>query len=103
MAFGEQLTMLLVLIVLLGTAYFAVTTWSKRNRKQGSEGGRAALDAGGGEDEVDSASDLRRAMKDRDALARQREKRFQLTGKDAEVAAKVLKRMLKQDREQRGG
>ena len=96
MDFGEQLTMLIVVIVLLGAAYFGVTTWSKRSGsgQANASGARGVVD----HDEFDAASDLRQAMESRDVVAKQREKRFQLTGKDAEVAAKVLKRMLKQDR-----
>jgi hypothetical protein len=104
MDFGEQLTMLVVLIVLLGVAYFLVTTWSKRAGSKAGDSAGTPVDLGLDDDKDDSAADLRQAMKDRDAVAKQREKRFQLTGKDAEVAAKVLKRMLKQDREEgRGG
>ena len=97
MDFGEQLTMLIVMIVLLGAAYFGVTTWSKRagDRQANSPAAGGGVD----DDEFDVAGDLREALKDRDAVAKQREQRFKLTGKDAEVAAKVLKRMLKQDRD----
>ena len=97
MDFGEQLTMLIVLIVSLGAAYFGVTTWSKRAASR--QANSPVVGGGVGDDEFDAAGDLREAMKDRDAVAKQREKRFQLTGKDAEVAAKVLKRMLKEDRD----
>ena len=99
MGFGEQLTMLIVLIVLLGVAYFMITTWSKRSQITAErESARRAQASDEGE-EFDKAGDLREALRDRDVVAKQRERRFQLTGKDAEVAAKVLKRMLKQDRD----
>jgi hypothetical protein len=97
MGFGEQLTMLIVLIVVLGVAYFAITTWSKRAEAKQASAPKAGT--GLGDDEFDAAGDLREALKDRDAVAKRREQRFQLTGKDAEVAAKVLKRMLRQDRD----
>ena len=97
---GSQITMILVLIVVLGAAYFAITIYSKRAAAQQGEAGAGPGGALGEEIEENVETiELRAAIKDRDRAAAQREKRFNLTGKDAEMAAKVLKRMLKQGRE----
>ena len=99
MGFGEQLTYLLVLIVVLGAAYFLVTMWSKKSAGAANPAGPGSAGGAGDVDEFDVAADLREAVDARDDVAKQREQRFNLTGRDAEVAAKVLKRMLKQGRE----
>ena len=97
---GEQITLILVLIVVLGAAYFAITIYSKRAATQQGEGSAGPGGVLGEDIEEDAGTiELRSAIKDRDHAAAQREKRFNLQGKDAEMAAKVLKRMLKHGRE----
>ncbi len=96
---GDQLTVLGLLIVVLGVAYFGLTAWTKRSGKAAAKEAAGPPGGPGVADDVDMAADLRDAVDSRDQAAKQREKRFNLTGKDAETAAKVLKRMLRQDRE----
>ncbi len=97
---GEQLVMMLMVILVLGLAYFGVTFWSTR-RSASTDGPGAGGGPGGSElpahlshlldetEPVESASDARQ----------KRTQRLDLTGARAEMAAKVLKRMLKDDRQ----
>ncbi|MDA0746745.1 MAG: hypothetical protein O2954_09500 [bacterium] len=97
MEFGEQLTMLIVLIVVLGLAYMGVTFWSKKNKAAQIAGGAASpKDGSAGQKDflLEEIEEERPKPKSQKGDLQQR---FQLQGRDAEVAAKVLKRMLKKD------
>ena len=100
MDYGGEATQLFFVVILLVVAYFGVMIWTRRvNKRQPGEGvGGSGRIAGGGAvsaadtDYVDETGTP--AGKE---VANRRKGRFQLQGKDAEVAAKVLKRMLSQD------
>lgn len=101
---GEA-TQLFVVIVVLVVAYFGVMVWTrqKKNRSQGEGGGDVGVGVSGGlvggiaasagdMDDIDGEGiPAKKTGPDR------HKGRFQLEGKDAETAAKVLKRMLQQD------
>ena len=106
MDFGEQITQLLLVILALLVAFFGVTFWTKRKSGQlggepssaeappvpGGAGGTAGVEALGALDEATES-------KGGGGSGSEAAKRFQnLTGKDAEAAARILKRMLKQDK-----
>ena len=95
MSFVEQLSQLIVVVAVLILAYFGVMIWTRKSAKGGGGGlfgsGPSApvkpLDLG---DDTDFATEVPKKGHNRN------KGRFHLQGKDAEVAAKVLKRMLKQ-------
>jgi hypothetical protein len=101
MDFADEATMLVGLILVLGLAYMGVTFWSKKSGAPkaggGMGGGGEGNSAGGGPnampgmDELDDNPANSRPVDKATALR----ERFKLQGRDAEVAAKVLKRMLK--------
>ncbi len=103
---GEAVQMIVIIVVLV-IAYVGITAWTKRPGRGG--GGDAAgggvTGAGGGplSDGVDDpagAASLGDTIQSRGGSGSRRdEKRFQLQGHDAEMAARVLKRMLKQDKD----
>ena len=108
MGFEEQLTTLLILILVLGLAYAGVNYWSRKGADL--KGGLLGKLVGGGgaasSDELAPGAGLdgdmgdegpRPSMSATGERVRQLNKRYELSGKDAEMAAKVLKRMLKQD------
>lgn len=95
MEMSEQLTMLIVLILVLGLAYMGVNFWSKRNRAAGG-GGPARQNTDPADLLLEEVGEERPRAKSRE---RDIQQRFQLQGRDAEMAAKVLKRMLKQDQQ----
>lgn len=96
MSSGDQLTQVVVIVVILVAAYFGVMMWTKRVGKGGSAGGGGATAVG--EDGGSSVS-----YDDQVPMGPDRKKdRFNLQGRDAEVAAKVLKRMLKQGQSEQG-
>ena len=107
MDFTEEVTMLVGLILVLGLAYMGVTFWSKRPVAPGAAGGdgtAAGGAAGKGQNAVaDMALEELEEKQPPAHVDRQTDlkERFQLSGKDAEVAAKVLKRMLKQGKDNR--
>jgi hypothetical protein len=95
----DQAIQLFVVLVLLIIAYAGVMVWTRRaknSNEQGGGGGRGAFggasDAGG----ADLGADGVPASPKKTGKGRNKG-RFELKGRDAEVAAKVLKRMLKQD------
>jgi hypothetical protein len=101
-----QAIQLFVVLVLLIGAYFGVMVWTRRvnNRPPGEGGGGGGIFGGGGgagsaggglssSDDVEGMGIPAKSGADRN------KGRFQLKGRDAEIAAKVLKRMLKQDPE----
>lgn len=108
MSFMDQLTQLIVVVVMLVVAYFGVMVWTRRANKEGGGGtggggglfgmgGGAGVESGGAHDldDVSAGPDIPKSA--------DRKGRFNLTGRDAEVAAKVLKRMLQQDKDEREG
>ena len=110
MGFGEEITQLLLIIGALMLALGGVSMWSKRSGKGGEAGGGgggagSAGAAGGmgigdlGDATGGGGSGLGEAVESRGGGSSDSRHgdRFKFTGKDAEVAAKVLKRMLKQD------
>jgi hypothetical protein len=105
MNFTEELTMLVGLILVLGLAYMGVTFWSKRPVAPGAAGGGGAggADGTGSNAVADMALDELEENEPKRPVDRQTnlKERFKLSGKDAEVAAKVLKRMLKQGKDSR--
>ena len=115
MDYAAEATQLFVIVVVLVVAYFGVMFWTKRvnNRPQGEAGGGGGGGLGGffsGGASVGGSSGMA-GVSDEDIGTTSGKKkgadrnkgRFQLQGRDAEVAAKVLKRMLKQDPGFRGG
>lgn len=110
MDFSDELVMLILVILVLGLAYMGLSYWSNRAPTggagsgggtgvgKGAGGGFGAMAGSGFAGEGDDASaPLNDGMASRpDVGSRKNEKRFNLQGKDAELAAKVLKRMLKQ-------
>ena len=106
MNFGEQITQLLAIIVVLGMAYVGLTFWTKRQDEQlaakpdgtadgvGGVGGVGGMDVstemGGGSDAVASTGGGGNKAVDR---------LQHLSGSDAEAAAKVLRRMLQDDKD----
>lgn len=107
MSSGVQLTQLIVIIVILVAAYFGVMMWTKRVGKEGSAGGGLlglGGDAGGG-GATGGGEDGRSSVSYDDQVPKgpdRKKGRFDLQGRDAEVAAKVLKRMLKQGPSEQG-
>ncbi len=114
MGFGEQMTQLMLIILALGLAYGGIMFWTKRTGNGGGGGilgpGGPAIQppdledvagtppgtAGGGPGGV--PGELGDAISDRvDGQTKAAERVQALTGRDAEAAARVLKRMLKQD------
>lgn len=110
MSFGEEITQLLMIIVALIMALMGINYWTKRGgtlslpsmgsrSKQGStehpETGTNAHDVA--EAHVEGAIAAKKKGSGGSAAERHGD-RFNLTGKDAEAAARVLKRMLKQDK-----
>ena len=114
MNFADEATMLVGLILVLGLAYMGVTFWSKKSGSSSGGGGilgglsgGADTSAGAGGPATNAVADMALdELKDKQPAdqtvdrATELRNRFKLEGKDAEVAAKVLKRMLNQDGDQ---
>ena len=114
MSFADEATMLVGLILVLGLAYMGVTFWSKKSGSSSGGGGilgglsgGADTSAGAGGPATNAVADMALdELKDKQPAdqtvdrATELRNRFKLEGKDAEVAAKVLKRMLNQDGDQ---
>jgi hypothetical protein len=109
MTFGEEISQLLIIIVALLVVLLGVNFWTKRGGtlnlpSLGNKGSNALSDTNI-EDEFltgntgKKKSSVRGKGGENDGLstADRLGERFNLTGKDAEAAARVLKRMLKQD------
>ena len=100
---SAEATQLIVVIVILVVAYFGVMVWTRRvkNRPPGEGGGGIGVSggaAGGIAGSADDTDDIDGMGVPAKKKGPDRHKgRFQLQGKDAETAAKVLKRMLQQD------
>ena len=100
---SAEATQLIVVIVILVVAYFGVMVWTRRvkNRPPGEGGGGIGVSggaAGGIAGSADDTDDIDGMGVPAKKKGPDRHKgRFQLKGKDAETAAKVLKRMLQQD------
>ena len=94
---GEQLMMMLMIILVLGLAYFGVSFWSKRmgasKDGSGAGGGTGAGAPGNLSHLLDEVEEVQSDSQTRE----KRTQRLDLTGARAEMAAKVLKRMLKED------
>ena len=100
---ADELTMVVGMILVLGLAYMGVTFWSKKAgtpSSGGPGGGQGGIgEKGSAQQEaidkllLDEVQEKKSGGVKRDGQLRER---FQLQGKDAEMAAKVLKRMLKQ-------
>ncbi len=111
MDYMAEATRLFFIVVVLVVAYFGVMVWTRRvNNQNHGGGGVSGLFGGGGLlgggssgpagesssanfDDSDGSVSIPTAKKAADL----NKGRFELTGGDAETAAKVLKRMLKQD------
>ena len=97
---SAEATQLIVVIVILVVAYFGVMVWTRRvkNRPPGEGGGGIGVSGGAAGGIAGSADDTDGMGVPAKKKGPDRHKgRFQLQGKDAETAAKVLKRMLQQD------
>jgi len=98
MGFGDQLMQLMLIIVALLVALGGVTAWG-RHRKSGGDSQsnpeRSVLNSVA--DDVSDESGRSGMVTPSDQRHADRAERFDLTGKNAEAAAKVLKRMLQQD------
>ena len=104
MGFTEQLTLLVAIIIVLGVILTVVTMWSKRSGSASGGGGGGGLFGlgGGGGDSIDLENqiDLDEVVEEYPRPGdRKKGPRFELKGPQAEIAAKVLKRWLKQDRD----
>ena len=113
MDFTEEVTQLAVIIVVLLVAYLGINMWTKRGggitipsmggrASGGGEAGEGGTGAGGVDVaglDVDGADDGLDGYPRSGSVADRHGDRFNLTGRDAEAAAKVLKRMLQQDEE----
>ncbi len=112
MSFGEEITQILVIIVVLLMAFFGLNFWTKRKKATAEIQQQAAENAGlaspGGSAAAGASldgsaavgADMGEAMAEKSTSATKSRQaknmeRFDLKGKDAEAAAKVLKRMLK--------
>ena len=104
MDYTAQAIQLFVVLFVLTGAYFGVVAWTRKvnNRPHGEDGGGGGIFSGGGR--AGPAGGSLSSSEDGDGMgiptktgADRNKGRFQLQGRDAEVAAKVLKRMLKQD------
>ena len=102
MDFGEEITQLLVIIVGLLVALFGLNFWVKRggginmpSTKSNSQNVQQYVEDVD-QDAEEKMADLKLPKTGKDRHG----DRFDLTGKDAEAAARVLKRMLKQDSSQ---
>jgi len=106
MSFSEEITQLVVIIVVLLLAYMGINVWTKRGGKLtlpsmggGGSGGEGNAGGAGGvgavDDDVADTTDYPRSGNAADRHG----DRFNLTGPTAEAAAKVLKRMLHDDEE----
>ena len=110
MSSGDQLTQVVVIVVILVAAYFGVMMWTKRVGKGGSAGGGGGLlglgggAVGGGATAVGEDGGSSVSYDDQVPMGPDSKKgRFNLQGRDAEVAAKVLIRMLQQGQSEQGG
>ena len=109
MDYTAEVTQLLVIVIVLGAAYIGVQVWTRSQKNRDGGGGGILGRFGGGGDSAGAAgggAPLGGRLDDEESdlggvgggKGSDRNKgRFQLQGRDAEVAAKVLKRMLKQD------
>lgn len=107
MDYEAEATQLFFVVIVLVAAYFGVMVWTRRvnNKPPGEGGGGGGFGGmfGGGAASGDMGVNGIAGVDD-DGMGVPAKKgsdrnkgRFQLQGRDAEVAAKVLKRMLKQD------
>ncbi len=108
MDFADEITQLLVIIIILVAAYLGLNFWMKR-------GGSLSLPSFGGKSSnhpdsdpsvahpADAHQESLSSKKGSQSSAVERHgNRFNLTGKNAETAARVLKGMLKQGKESKG-
>ena len=102
----DQAIQLFVVLVLLIIVYAGVMVWTRRAKNSSEQGGGLFGGSGGGGGGMyGGASDGGGADLGEDGMPASPKKtgkdrnkgRFELQGRDAEIAAKVLKRMLKQD------
>ena len=114
MSFEAQITQLVLIIVVLVMAYAGLTFWTKRRAGQVAEQAERAADGmtGGGADGMGGMDDVggmdvstemgggSGAVASAGGGGDKAADRLQnLSGSDAEAAAKVLRRMLQQDKE----
>jgi hypothetical protein len=108
MTFAEEIVQLLIIIVALLMVLMGISFWTKRGGSltlpsMGSKGSSHALPDTSIDDEYlpetpgTKKSSGKGGGNDGLSTADRLGERFNLTGKDAEAAARVLKRMLKQD------
>ena len=97
--------MLLAIIIVLGLILAGVTIWSRRSGSAdggGDSGGGGFFGLGGGGTEAGDLEDqiaLDDAMEEYPRPSDRKKERFELKGSQAEIAAKVLKRWLKEGEE----
>lgn len=101
MDFGSQITQLFMLIVALVVAYAGIMFWNKfnSNREQSLIKNEETSIAKGGNEEIGLSSEVMPETFSGSVVKKNIQNRFELTGKDAEAAAKVLKRMLNQEKD----
>jgi len=103
---SEEFTQVVVIIIVLLGLYLGLNFWIKRGGSLSLPSFRSSgkTDAapdnhlpGGDTSTVDQA--IRSKSGNRSSAVERHGERFNLTGKDAEIAARVLKRMLKKDKD----
>jgi len=109
MTFSEEISQLLIIIVALLVVLLGINFWTKRGGtltlpSASNKGSNALPDTNIDDEFLTGATGKKKSNGgnkggDNDGLstADRLGERFNLTGKDAEAAARVLKRMLKQD------
>ena len=91
---SDQLVLMLVIILALGLAYVGVNFWSKRMAASKDSSGSAGT---GVPAHLSHLEDETEAVESTSQTREKRTQKLDLTGARAEMAAKVLKRMLKDD------
>lgn len=109
MNFSEELTQLVAIIVVLLIAYWGINTWIKQGGSlsipdvgkgadgEAGEGGKGGEAPSAGLEDMADDGGMETPRSSGDSAADRHGGRFNLVGREAEVAAKVLKRMLRQD------
>lgn len=106
MNFSEELTQLVAIIVLLLILYWGINSWIKQGgslrilgvgKRDDGEAGKGGEASNAGLGDMVDDGDMAKPRSSGTGAADRHGDRFNLVGREAEVAAKVLKRMLKQD------
>jgi len=94
---SDELTQMVLIVVVLIVAYAGLKAWTKRSGQGGDAGGAGSTGLGTQHEQMLANLEAEIEVERPKSRKERNEERFTLTGKDAEAAAKVLKRMLKQD------